>query len=271
MIAFTGFLLALVAVMVLRPLVRRRTAAGVLTAVIVFGVAGAGIAEFTDTATIQAGSADSANTAFTSGAVAQPAKPAARQSAAGTVTVTWSKTAVGQLGGQASRYEIDRYRGASGGSATRVESCDVSGGIITCEDTDAPAGIYRYVLRARFADHWTAESIESDPVTVEAAPSAPTAVQCKPGGWFGNDSYVHWDAPSGTVTGYRVTWTRLHGQTDTVDVGANTTRWRPERLAYGTYSVQVTALRDDLSSELSATDGVIYHGSSWWWGTYWSC
>ena len=218
-----------------RPVRRSLRAAVLLLVVTTLLIGGrASFAFFTDSATIT-------SSGIAAGSVSQPVLNAPAASGSG-VQLSWAKTAVGSA--FATGYAVTRYSSASGGTATPV--CTVSSPTTSCTDSSPSTSTAWYELKATFATNWSATSARTSYTPIAAPPGN---LRCTSAGFFGLGSYIEWDAPAGpTPDSYLVSYTSSRAS-GTAPV--NDTQWRPSGLANGTYTVQVAAVTNGVTSALS--------------------
>ena len=123
----------------------------------VWSTTGAGVAE-ADTSTLGAASSVTASASVS------------------TVTLTWTP-AVPPSGASLTGYYVTRWAGSTPadacGTTPSVVGSYVSGAATGCSDTSVPNGSYTYTVTAVFAT-WTAESLSSNAIVVNADGTAPT-------------------------------------------------------------------------------------------------
>jgi len=100
-----------------------------------------------------------------------------------TVTVNW--TAVPPPGGVLAGYTVTRYAGTTPSNACGTDPASIAtfipAGTLTCSDTSVPDGTYAYTVTAVFRS-WTAQSAQSNAVTVVGAETTPNqSVTLAPG------------------------------------------------------------------------------------------
>jgi hypothetical protein len=98
-----------------------------------------------------------------------------------TVTVTWSPSSTGSGAVTPLSYSVERY--TSGGVDSGPASCGAvdASGTLTCQDTVAGLGSYKYKVTAVFRS-WTATSGFSGTITVTPGPATQLVYTTQPGG-----------------------------------------------------------------------------------------